>query len=411
MTDPWIPDAKTPAGDKPPPNQVFYQHHGFDEVLPADWEPEGSQWPHPNFDVRNAIFARLKKLRGGDLGFKDGALGTNLVYVNGFAQYSRRLSYLLAMGRPTLGGERIPIAICVDWIDDLSVFGGAIVAWTDGGFQPVEPADWYPREGGGAVTAIPWHSGEENHADRIEVAEWWPEGQVVIAQHAYDGTSSIGGRLEEEAVAGMIAAAPAPPRRGHTRQWGTTKYPELFPILLEIARRFSRGSKLFDLFSGPIPVFDESETDARRRFNVPADATDDQAKEEILAGQLGVFSEYTIHKDDTTLNVSLLQPHMQGADYALRTTQELIAQAREIANIPDLTGRTLSGEALKRLFVHFYAESDVYLEVLTDTIEDTTGERAEWTHPFDSGMFAAAVTGPPSPDDDTPPPKGGDGDA
>lgn len=394
MTDPWIPDAPAAGQTAPPAAEVLYQDHDFDEVLPADWAPESSRWPPPSFHVRNRVFARLRRLRGGDLGLRRGAFGARLVYCNDFARYSSRAANLLAMGRPTVGGSPIPIHLAVEWIDDQTVYGGCIVAYADGELMSVDPSDWYPLEGGGSITAVPWHTGAEEHADRIEITEWAPDGRVHIAQYAYDGHGQIGSWIDGAETAGMLVPAPAPPGRGHTRQWGTSKYYELFPIVAEIARRLSRNSNIFDLYSGPIPVFDQSLKDARARFGVPADDTDDEAREKILDGYRQMLAELSIHLPGDIIGVSFLQPHVQGADYALNAVKELRDMAREVIGMPDLTGRTLSGEALKRLYLPWYAESSVALESTSEAISAATGMEADWPHPFDTGMFDAAAFGP-----------------
>lgn len=401
MNDPWIPDAHTATNQAvPSAAEVLYQDHDFDEVLPAGWSPENSQWPPTQFQARNRIFTRLRRLRGGDLGLKRGAFGPRLVYCNDFARYSSRAAFMLAMGRPTVGGAAIPIHLAVEWIDDQTVYGGCIVAQVDGELMSIDPEDWYPLEGGGSVTAVPWFTGDQNYADRIEFTEWSPDGNVWIDQYAYNGAGSVGRWMEGDEAEGMLAPAIAPPGRGHTRQWGSTKYYELFPIVAEIARRLSRNSNIFDLYSGPIPVFDQAMKDARSRFDIPDADTDDEAREKILEGYREMLAELSIHLPGDILKVSFLQPHVQGADYALNSIKELRDMGREIIGMPDLTGRTLSGEALKRLYLPWYAESDVMLESASEAITEATGLPASWPHPFDTGMFDAAVTGPPPADEE-----------
>lgn len=412
MSDPWIPDrADDNAAKGPAAGEVLYQDHGFDEVLPADWSPDGAEWPPPVFATRDRIFARLKALRGGNLGLKRTALGASLVSVNEFARYSRRTAAWLALGRPTAGGELIGSPLCIDWVDDQTVYGGAVVTHIDGALGSIEPGDWYPRADGGHVTGCPYYSGAEDHADRIEIAEWHPDGQVLITQLGYDGRTKILAADSEDQTAGRLEVAPAPPQRGHTRQWGSTVYFEMFPLVLEIARRLSRNSVTFDLYARPIPVFDQSMKDARARFDIDDDTSDDDAREEILAGYQAMLAELSIHLPGDILKVAFLQPHVQGADYALNTVKELRDMLREIAGVPDLTGRTLSGEALKRLYGNFYAESDGLLESLAPAVEDASGLEVEWPHPFDSGAFSASPTGPPPASEETVPQGAADGAA
>ena len=62
---------------------------------------------------------------------------------------------------------------------------------------------------------------------------------------------------------------------------------------------------------------------------------------------------------------------------------------RTIAGLPNLQGQTLSGEALKRLFVHFYAESKAMQNSARDGLEELLGTTVTWEHVFDSDVFSA----------------------
>ena len=100
-----------------------------------------------------------------------------------------------------------------------------------------------------------------------------------------------------------------------------------------------------------------------------------------------MIQEDTIHLPDNLLDISFLQPNVQGATYALTQVTDLREQLREMTGLPDLTGSTLSGEALKRINLHFFVESRTMLNAIRETLEQLLGEPIRWLHPFDTDLF------------------------
>ena len=175
---------------------------------------------------------------------------------------------------------------------------------------------------------------------------------------------------------------PRPPSAGI---WGSAKYPELCDPIIEIARRLSRNSRLLDLYSGPVPVFKASEPDAATRYGVADTDTDDESREKILKGQIGQFEQETVFLPDDLVGVSFLQPQIQGVSTALQQVAEMKEAISSLTGLPSLTGGASvpSGEALKRVFLHFYAESSALQTTLTDAFSSLLGVEVTWEHVFD----------------------------
>ena len=183
---------------------------------------------------------------------------------------------------------------------------------------------------------------------------------------------------------GSIEVIPRDPRNGI---WGTSKYIELFSPIQEISRRYSENSRVLDLYTKPIPVFKESNLDSDRRWGVDPDDTAMQRQEKILEGQSGMIAEETMHLPDDLLDVSYLQPAAEGVQYSLEQINSLSEMIRDLAGLPNLQGQTLSGEALKRIYIHFYAETKATQNAVRLAMERLTGQTVEWPHLFDTSAF------------------------
>ena len=117
----------------------------------------------------------------------------------------------------------------------------------------------------------------------------------------------------------------------------------MYSAVVEIARRYSKNSRVLDLFTAPTPVFRSSDADARTRFNVAKRQTRDaEAQRKILEGQVGMLEEDTFHLPDDLLDVQYLQPIVTGVDQAMKQVEMMMQSLRDMAGLPNLQGQTLS---------------------------------------------------------------------
>ena len=154
--------------------------------------------------------------------------------------------------------------------------------------------------------------------------------------------------------------------------------------IIEIARRFSRNRRLLDLYSGPVPVFQASTPDAETRYGVAASDTEDEKRDKILSGQVGELQGESLFLPDELVGVSFLQPDVSGVMTSLAQVAEMKEAVQMLTGLPTLTGASMpSGEALKRVFLHFYSESAAMQIDLQAAISLLLGVEVEWEHIFD----------------------------
>ena len=370
-------------------------------VLPRDLEGR-AQWPPEQFRVRDTRIDLLTDLWRGGLGPATD-LGPSPVRLNPFKAYSTRLANFLLLSEPMAMGEipeeavveSIPtpgevndlVDVAHDCLIDLSRFGGCVLLRVDGALAVPSPATWYPHMDGSTILSRPWATGEsgDGEIDRLDLTVI-ADGMGRVETRWYSDQGTLGDVLEVMDLGPCeIEVVARDPREGI---WGSAKYLEMWSIAYEVNRRLSRNSRLFDLFSGPIPVFQQSDVDTDVRFGVDADDDAAERQRKVLEGQLGILSEDSLHLPDSVLSVSYLQPNVQGTSYALTQVTDLREMLREMTGLPDLTGQTLSGEALKRLHIHFYAETRALQNSLRLAMERLLGEQIDWPHVFDGGLFA-----------------------
>ncbi|WP_419923565.1 hypothetical protein [Candidatus Poriferisocius sp.] len=379
----------------------------FDVYIRPDQIGPRKEWPPARFRARNKRLDYLAGLWRGSLGAAID-LGANPVVVNEFKAYSVKLANLLLMSEPTapgvsvtaetieelepntrvMGDENGLIQVCFDALIDLTRYGGCLLLRLGGGLSVVEPRNWYPTREMGHLFVSPWLSDEapDIRPDRLDVV-WVAESGVTRDTYAFDGETQIGEHLDGELLGdGRVEVVARDPRQGI---WGSAKYLEIWAPVAEIARRYSTNSRVLDLFTAPSPVFRQGDLDARARFNVTADDTQIQANQKILEGQLGIITGDTIHLPDDLLDIEYLQPQTEGVAHALAQVEAMNMALRDIAGLPNLQGQTLSGEALKRLYIHFYAETSQIQTTLRLALETLLEAAIDWPHIFDSGLFDA----------------------
>ena len=387
----------------------------FDQQLtPAD-VAEGEQWPPDRFRAR---LERLDLLFGLWAGvWPDGVdLGQVPVSVNTFQAYSTRLANLLLSSEPEtdaeimatgapdaeipLGQENLLIDVCQDALTDLVRYGGAVVARVGSSVVVPDPRTYLPGEEGESyfVRLLTLAELDTDNTGMPNTIEITTASDGAVTRHKWDGIGdgTIGAVVSRDVIDPVrVEVIPRPPVQG---TWGTSKYVAMYQPTLEIARRYSRNSRIFNLYSGPVPVFQESDIDARVRFNVDPSDDEGEARRKIQAGQMEILGEESIHLPDNLIGVSYLQPNVQGTSYALAQVTDLREHIRDVTGLPDLTGQTVSGDALKRLFVHFYAETAAIQRRLRLALERILEAPVAWPHIFDTNIFADAsiMAAPPT---------------
>jgi len=377
----------------------------------------GATWPPVRFRQRDKRFDLLQLLWSG--GWPSGVkLGSNPVMPNLFASYTTRLANLLLMSEPTtpaavdevddvdaLAGQRNPLVdVCYDALSDLVRYGGCILVRADTGLIVASPLAWYPDKQPGVHhfvrrKLVPDEAnGTDTTTPNVLEITTYADNTLIVTEVEWNAGGTIGtiGETIDINVVSSDAAVEVIPRDPRNGVWGTSKYLSMYSAALEIARRYSTNSGILDLYSGPVPVFQDSDADAAMRYGVEPSDDADERQAKILAGQLGVISEKTIHLPDNLLSVSYLQPNVQGVTYALTQSTDLREYIRDVTGLPDLTGQTVSGDALKRLYVHFYSETAALQLSLRLGLERLLKQMVDWPHVFDSDMFAAPIMSPPS---------------
>ena len=382
----------------------------FDVWVPAGYTDERAEWPPQQFDDRDSRLALLTDLWERGLGPNDD-MGPSPVVWNAYSAHAQRTANFLLLSEPTVGGT-VPLEaeldvvptpgetndladVCFDAIRDLIVYGGCVLLSVDGAIVAASPTTWYPVDDGTAIIAQPWESNDDRQPGRITLSVVDPESGLITTEvRHYDG-SRLGPLVEEgETLLGGLEVVARDPRRGI---WGRSKLIEMHSVVTECSRRLSRNSRIFDLFSAPMPVFRQSDADADARFGVPVDADAATRQRAILAGQLDLLAEDSIHLPDNVVDIAWLQPSVQGTSYALSHVTDLRELIRDITGLPDLTGQTLSGEALKRLHIHWYAETSSLQNSLRLALERLGGFLLDWPHVFDAGIFTDRASPPPGP--------------
>ena len=382
------------------------------QLTEADLE-EGQQWPPPRFRAR---LDRLDLLYGLWAGVwpVDIDLGSFPVSVNTFQAYSTRLGNLLLSSEPEttapimsamapdalrpLGQENMLIDVCQDALTDLVRYGGAVIARVNDTVIVPDARSYLPGEDGESYFArlLTDPTRDVDDTGEPNMLEITSAGFGVSRRYVWNGRGdgTLGAMIDTQDIGVLeVEVIPRPPIQG---TWGTSKYVAMYQPTLEIARRYSRNSRIFHLYSGPVPVFTESDVDARVRFNVNPGDDEAEARKKIQSGQLEILEGDSIHLPDNIMGISYLQPNVQGTSYALAQVTDLREHIRDVTGLPDLTGQTVSGDALKRLFVHFYAETAAMQRRLRLALERLLGAPVEWPHIFDTDIFGTPAMSPPS---------------
>ena len=339
----------------------------------------GAEFPPERFRARDERLGDLARLWRGDLtsfGIK------HLVAINYFHSYSTKLANLLMIAPPTAS---IPLErAAYDALVDMTRYGGAVLRWDGASVLALDPATWYPMRDGRDVFARVYVSdvAPTSEPDLVNVITVTPGSATVSVVHSF-ASGQIGKEVEAEilppSAVEVVARAPS------TGIWGTAKYLELCDPIVEIARRLSGNRRILDLYAGPKPVFKSADINAEQRYGVDASDTAAVAQRKILEGQVGEIAEETLHLPDELVDVSYLQPATDGVAAGLAQIHELRDAIAALTGLPSLGGeyQAPSGEALKRLFLHFYAESASMQNDLRAAFSRLLGVDVQWEHVFD----------------------------
>ena len=342
---------------------------------------ENRPFPPARFRDRDSRLSSLFRLWQGDLS-EYSIKSASSVSVNYFHQYSTKLANLLLMSPIEAGDVNLRDAV-YDAIVDMTRYGGAILSWDSDRLQALEPTTWYPMPDGD-VFIRPYVTVDaiDSRANAVALTIIGDTGSAEERVYTYSGGQlgkQTGSRKLPDTLLRVV------PRLPTIGIWGTAKYVELCGPAVEIARRLSKNSRLLDLYTGPVPVFKSAELDINARFGVTATDDDAEARRKVLEGQVGDLEEETMHLPDTLTNVSFLQPSTEGVLNSLAQVDQLKEALQSLTGLPALTGlqHEYSGEALKRIFLHFYAESAAVQGDLLEALIELLGVQVVWKHIFD----------------------------
>ena len=205
---------------------------------------------------------------------------------------------------------------------------------------------------------------------------------------------SLGNLLDTEAADPMrLAVVARTPRAGI---WGTSKYPELHAPIIEIARTYGRTSRTLRAVRQAHPGLQVERAQRRAALRRGRERHGRrEAPQAILAGQLGEIEEETLHLPNDLVDVSYLQPETDGVVHGIEQADAMGKAIEHLTGMPALTGEQQppSGEALKRIFLHFYAETLALQESLVAGLSIVLGVDVPWLHIFDVLEARAAWPG------------------
>ena len=391
-------------------DKILLNNIDFDLVVEDSEIVVGAEWPPSRFNDRNAFFELLELLYEGGWP-KTLDFGPNPVLVNLFEAYITRLANLLTMSEPTMDTSIVPVddslnpigqrntllETVYDCLVSMVKFGGMVAVWYKDGIVIENPVGWYPSVEPGkhhlfSTYHDPARKKDSDSDNVLSVTTIGTNGGQVRFFNWLDG--KIGDQFGYEEYPDLsIVVVPRAPRRGI---FGTSKFVAMYSPALEISRRYSRNSDILDASTGPKGVVQASQTDIDHLAMISADDSNTEKKQKRKSWLKSLFFSDVIAVPETVLGVQYLQPSVQGVPYALTQSTDIREQLRDITGLPDLSGQTVSGDALKRIFVHFYAETAALQLALTQGLERLTGAPIDWPHVFDTQLFAAEIMSPPT---------------
>ncbi len=362
-------------------------------------------FPPTRFRDRDRRLHLLNALWRGDLGAWGIPPTAGLNY---FHAYSTKLANLLLMSPPLVGtpdagsaeeptemideqvsDERLNLSdVAYDGLIDMTRYGLAALAVVDNQVEVIDPLTIYPDASGGWWSVHPYisSSAQSPEPDRARV-KYYGAGSGIEQDREYS-RGQVGTVLAERVfLTTGIVTVQRTPRIGI---WGTATYTEIAAPIIEINRRAAKNSDLLDQYSGPIAVQEMSDVDAEARWPAeqprdPDAPTDAERRAAIVRGVREDFAAGYIQQRDEVVGLSFLQPDVSGVMTSLAQVDEMRTAIQSLTGLPSLAGeyQPPSGEALKRMFLPFYAESSALQESMRLALEELFGEPVEWEHVFD----------------------------
>jgi len=376
----------------------------FDLELKPEEYASGQRFPPARFQERDERLAVLSQIRQGD--FSEFVEDEDLVRIP--VGLPRRLVNVQA-DVLLMSDVEAPYPLretAADGIRDMLAYGGAIITAYNPGSGPenaviatIDPANWYPVDGGGDVLIRPWTSpnADSNRPDRVEITELIG-GKVTVRNFEWTGHGGVYGHIgdpvgeSQELGDGGIVVSPRAPTSGI---WGESIYADTLGPLFEITKRVTQNSDILDRNAKPVPYYSSSTVDAQSLFPLDSDA-DDQSElakwEEANKG----FAELKGDSDALVLNDQTQQVGYLEFTGNLVASFEQIKTAREILSVlsglPALLGDgdaiPPSGISLRLQYLPFYAATLALQKDLTEKLTMAlalagVGGQVVWRHIFE----------------------------
>ena len=366
----------------------------------------GETWPSVRFDIRDTRIALYEQLYRGNIGPLIVDQSYRRVFVNWFGRCCDIMAKLLTSAEIMVNGVEVDDAmlqnIAADLIIDQIRYGGALLRTTlfegEPFLQRIDPSCWYPTMDGGHVLSVPYTSDESDSPrhDRIRFTIIREDGSGEERIYTYGGERRSTHKLletnnlESPMFVTKILMSP------HTSNdfWGTSKFDDLSPVLLEQTIRLTSYSKILNAHENPMLNRYISESELPEfAGTTPAESLDpdrlrevaNQAKDDWRA-QNTAFSFDSVAKseyltwDGQLVASNFYLDRLEKEISMLTGIPEMLADGQEVP----------SGIALKRMFTILYAQSlaikndtQFGLETGLNALYENGSITIEWPHFFD----------------------------
>ena len=360
----------------------------FDILLTDRDIQNANEFPPYRLNARNRRLGTLERMWLGDLSDFEVTPAPEVrpVVLNYFHNYATKLANMLLMSEPS----GIDPETAYDCLLDMVRYGGSLVYVLDGIPATADSLTWYPGiEEHYTVSPFTSADARDERPDRVSVWSIPIEpGQVTerIFRWTSAGTTGvIGDQVEANVIGtGQAITIPRLPRTG--KLWGTAKFLELASPVIEIANRMTRNSRVLDLNGRPIPVMVMADADADAEFDVEEEDTVGETMDKIERGMVDITRREVVRLPDDVQDFKFEQPNVDGVRVSLEQIGDLRGVLADLTGLPSLDGDYMqspaSGEALKRTFIHFYADTlTMQKSVIAGFAE--IGVTVTWEHIFD----------------------------
>ena len=264
----------------------------------------------------------------------------------------------------------------------------------------IDPSLWFPMGGDRQAIAslVTSMDGSGDTPNIIEIRVIEPNNESTTYRHRYEGDATngiIGTFIESyESPDAMVVQTIKRPRGD---QWGTSLYPDILTLVMELANRFTRTSSILDQHEKPTVIIWQDEQDTNDLAGLMGKDTG-TSPEAVLGRKDAVVADLTKQFDG---DIVLMDNAKQKAEYLVWNGQ-LIASARQIQDIKQeittitgmndllIQGKGIpSGVALRRILLPLYARvqtlQNELIPVVQSMIRSFTGEQVTvtWPNPLD----------------------------